>query len=315
MNKKFAQEVDAGLSAEPKKLPSKYFYDEKGDELFVEIMNSPEYYLTDCEMQIFKERTDDLVRLLAFDTPFELIELGAGDGTKTIHLLKALNDTHTFKYCPIDISQHALDELKKFVNSEISDLDVLPLQGDYFAALDKLEKNSTPRVMLFLGSNLGNMTDADARSFLQRLSESMQNGDRLLLGVDLKKDPDIILPAYDDSEGVTRAFNLNLLRRINRELDANFDVEAFEHAPLYDPVKGEARSYLVSLKAQEVYIKAIDRIVHFDEGEKIHTETSKKYDLDSIKRLTSEYGLNYIEQILDERCYFTDVILRKVEES
>lgn len=313
MKQMFAKEVDAGLSAEPKKLPSKYFYDAKGDELFVEIMNAPEYYLTDCEMQIFKQRTDDLIRLLAFDQPFELIELGAGDGTKTIHLLKALHASHSFRYCPIDISQHALDELKAFVEGEIENIEVFPIQGDYFAALDKLEKNNTPRVMLFLGSNLGNMSDADARKFLKRLSAAMQQDDRLLLGVDLKKNPDIILPAYDDSAGVTSEFNLNLLRRINRELGANFDLEAFEHAPLYDPVKGEARSYLVSLKAQEVYIEAIDRIVHFDEGEKIHTETSKKYDIESVKRITAEYGLEYIEQIQDERCYFSDVILRKTQ--
>lgn len=311
MNAQFAQEVDAGLSSEPKTLPSKYFYDERGDELFVEIMNMPEYYLTDCEMQVFSERTEELAKLTKHDQLFDLIELGAGDGTKTIHLLKYLSENAEVRYCPIDISQHAVDTLAEMLAKELPELNVLPVQGDYFKALDKLGNTERPQTLLFLGSNLGNMIDLRAQKFIETLSKRMRAGDKLLLGLDLRKDPSVILPAYNDKQGITQEFNLNLLRRINRELGGQFDIDTFSHEPVYDAVKGEARSYLVSRVKQQVYIEATDTSYVFDEGERIHTETSRKYDPDEMKKMAAEYNLTYVDMLQDERCYFADMIFQK----
>jgi dimethylhistidine N-methyltransferase len=311
MNEQFANEVDSGLSSEPKTLPSKYFYDARGDDLFVQIMNMPEYYLTDCEMQVFSERTEELAALLKHPGAFDLVELGAGDGTKTIHLLRYLSEHTNVRYCPIDISQHAVDTLAEMLSKELPALNVYPVQGDYFKALDKLGVSEKPQSLLFLGSNLGNMIDLRAHKFIETLSNRMKSGDKLLLGLDLRKDPSIILPAYNDKAGITREFNLNLLRRINRELDGAFDIDTFDHEPVYDAVKGEARSYLVSKVKQQVYIGATDTSYVFDEGERIHTETSRKYDPDEMKNMAAEYNLEYVDMLQDERCYFADMVFQK----
>lgn len=310
MNKQFTEDVHNGLSNTPKRLLSKYFYDEIGDELFVEIMNMPEYYLTDAELEIFQQQAADIIN--AFEVagkPFELIELGAGDGTKTIELLKKLKNKKEFTYIPIDISQHALDGLEKRLAKELPEIDVKPLQGDYFSVLDDIKATDTVKVILFLGSNLGNMLDVNANRFIKQLSERLSSKDKILLGVDLKKSADIILPAYNDAQGITSRFNLNLLTRINKELGGNFDVDQFDHAPLYNEEEGQAESYIRSKTDQDVYIKASDTTYHFDKGERIHMEISRKYDSETVNKVIANTRL-YIKKIFtDSRNYYSDFLL------
>ncbi|WP_306643757.1 L-histidine N(alpha)-methyltransferase [Sanyastnella coralliicola] len=307
----FITDVVEGLSKEQKTLPSKYFYDEKGDQLFVDIMNMPEYYLTNCEMEIFSDQASALAQLIGHETSFDLIELGAGDGTKTVHLLRALQQSHDFTYKPIDISPFAIEGLLQKLSVELPELKTEGVAGDYFSALAKFKEINRPISILFMGSNIGNLTDDKAKKFIGDLSQSMKPGDKLLIGVDLKKDPSIILPAYNDAQGITRDFNMNLLDRMNRELDADFNLEQFKHAPVYDEQIGEARSYLVSKSNQSVAIGKANKIFHFEEGERIHTETSRKYDAELIKELTCDHGLTILKQLTDSRGYFSDFILEK----
>lgn len=307
---RFAADVSEGLSATPKRLSSKYFYDERGDALFVKIMNSSEYYLTDCEFEIFSQQTEALIQAFGIgDGYFELYELGAGDGTKTMELLKGLQSKN-FTYRPIDISTNAIDQLEKRVHKELPNIQVKGMQGEYFQVLDALTSEH-PKVVLFMGSNIGNMEDEQAHDFLQRLSDSLQPGDRLLLGVDLKKSTDIVLPAYNDEQGYTREFNLNLLDRINRELGGHFDRDAFTHAPEYNEEEGWARSFLKSEQDQEVRIDYLDQSFSFGKDERIDMEISRKYDDEILKRLIEGTSLHLTDKLYDGRKYFCDVILER----
>jgi dimethylhistidine N-methyltransferase len=311
INTQFAKEVKEGLSADQKHLSSKWFYDERGDDLFVKIMSLPEYYLTRSELEIFRDRTSELKAALTDGMPaFDLIELGAGDGTKTMHLLAAL-DPDAFTYRPVDISSNALEQLSDRVRAELPSVKVVPLQGEYFEVLSKLESDR-PKIVLFMGSNIGNLLDERANAFLKALSAGMRKGDRLLMGLDLKKSKDIILPAYNDAQGVTAAFNLNVLRRINKELGGNFDLSAFEHIPEYNESDGIARSFIRSKEDQTVEVTALDLEVQFSAGELIFTEVSRKYDDESIARITDHTDLDLQEKVYDSKGYFCDAIFEKV---
>ncbi len=228
----FYDDVIKGLKAQKKHLSSKYFYDEQGDILFQKIMNCEDYYLTRAEMSIFQKDSSKLADgIKANKSAFDLIELGAGDATKTVHLLKHLNEQNVdFQYLPIDISSYILEVLENNLLQTIPNLTVLPIQGDYFEALQRAsEISSNRKVLLFLGSNIGNMSPSDSVVFCEKLSQKLNSGDRLIIGFDLKKNPAKILKAYNDSEGFTSQFNLNLLTRINRELEGNFNIDNFEH--------------------------------------------------------------------------------------
>lgn len=308
----FMADVDAGLSSDPKKLPSRYFYDEIGDDLFIQIMALPEYYLTDAEMEIFSAKTYELIKGLGLDkdVDFDLIELGPGDGTKTRELLKVLmEDGYTFTYRPIDISAGALDILIRNLRSEIKGLQVKKHRGDYFRELHTMSSSDKPKVVLFLGSNIGNMYDEAAHTFIEQLSGELNSGDQLVLGVDLKKPRSIVLPAYNDSQGVTAMFNLNLLARINRELGGNFDTDQFMHTPEYDEGEGIARSYLTSTTDQKVRIKSLNKTFQFAKGERILMEVSRKYDDRVVRKLIAETELSISGRLTDKRNYFCDYIL------
>lgn len=276
----FKTEVIEGLSKKQQKtLPSKYFYDKKGDELFVQIMALPEYYLTRAEMEIFQVKTKDLINALGLskDEKYDIVELGAGDGTKTIHLLRELiKQNFDFEYLPVDISKNALQGIEKFLESELPSLVVKSNHNDYFNALQDLKQNGRTKIILFLGSNIGNLTDELATEFIYQLGSNLHIGDKIILGVDLKKSKDIVLPAYNDSKGTTAQFNINLLDRINAELGANFVINQFVHAPVYDEINGIAISYLKSLTDQKVVIG--EHTFNFQKDELIHTEVSKMYD-------------------------------------
>ena len=214
----FKKEINAGLSSPEKTLPSKYFYDKKGDDLFVEIMHLDEYYLTRAELDIFKNQTQQIINALALkkDTFFELIELGAGDGLKTKELIRELTkQNYKFDYVPVDISQNALNKLEQTLTIETPKVSIKKKQGDYFEILESLKENNSPKIILFLGSNIGNLSDKVASTFISKLSDSLNLNDKIFLGVDLIKPKEIVLPAYNDSKGITKAFNLNLLKRIN----------------------------------------------------------------------------------------------------
>ncbi len=311
MTEQFAKDVDTGLSAEPKYLSSRYFYDAKGDELFEQIMEMPEYYLTKCEYEIFQQQKEQILEAIDPGSKFNLVELGAGNGYKTKLLLKHfVKQEINFAYYPVDISGNVLDTLKKNLTIEIPALKVNTLHHEYFAALEHLNKlNDSPKVILFLGSNIGNFTPERANSFFRRLREVMKQGDLLLMGIDLKKDPRTILKAYNDDAGITRAFNLNLLERINRELGGNFVVDNFDHYPNYDPFTGEARSYIMSTVEHEVHISALDKTFHFDHSEPIHTEVSRKYSLKDINELAQRTGFVVRQYFTDSREYFVDVLM------
>lgn len=314
MKDTFINEVHEGLSSSPKTLPSKYFYDKKGDAFFVEIMNLPEYYLTRSELDIFQNKTKDLIKSIEVqpDTYFELIELGAGDGTKTKELLKILDqENYNFDYFPIDISSNALDLLKQDLNSEIPNLKVRTQQGDYFKILASLKDSRHPKVILFLGSNIGNMNDEMASKFIYNLGSNLQAGDKILLGVDLIKSQDIVLPAYNDSQGITAKFNMNLLDRINTELGGNFELNYFEHQPKYTEDEGIAKSFIVSTCNQTVAIEATGNSYEFTEGEKIHTEISRKYNDQLIEKIIKNTDFSLHTKILDSKAYFADYILKR----
>jgi dimethylhistidine N-methyltransferase len=314
MIEQFAKDVDEGLSHAKKTLSSKYFYNKQGDELFIQIMNMPEYYLSRAEMEIFTLQSDNIIDCLELlpSSYFELIELGAGDGTKTRQLLAALNDrSFQYEYMPIDISKNVLDKLKQDLNVHLPNTSVKPQHGDYFNSLHSLKDSHHPKVVLFLGSNIGNMPYDNAQQFLQQLSNNLTTGDKLLLGVDLIKPASVILPAYNDEKGITRAFNINLLERINSELDGAFDLDQFEHAPEYDEKDGIAKSYLKSKCDQEVEIKATGKVYQFNEGEKIHTEISRKYNDEILHNIIHDTSLRIDAKFTDSKHYFADIILTK----
>src|ERR1700748_3811917 len=217
----FSKDIFNGLNANPKHLPSKYFYDSIGDKLFQDIMNCPEYYLTDCEMEIFQTQTERLIQLIRkAGNKFDLIELGAGDATKSIHLLRGLlEEGLEFTYMPVDISANIIAQLETTLPDLVPGLQFSGLNGDYFDMLEKVcAQSSNPKVILFLGSNIGNMIPEDAAEFCTHLRSCISPGDVVIMGFDLKKNPRIIRAAYDDKDGITRQFNLNLLTRINKQL-------------------------------------------------------------------------------------------------
>lgn len=316
MLEQFKKEIKEGLSKQNKTLPSKYFYDEIGDALFVKIMNMSEYYLTNSEFEIFSKKTDELLDKLSIDKnePFELIELGAGDGTKTIELLKHLSQNqYKYSYLPVDISLHALEGLETKLGSILPQLEVVPKQGDYFEVLNSLNKNSVKKVVLFLGSNIGNLRDENAQRFITGLSENLNVDDQVVLGVDLIKPREVVLPAYSDSNGFTAEFNLNLLDRINKELNANFDRSNFHHLAEYTEEEGIAKSYLVSNIDQKVTISDLNCTFNFKKGEKIHTEISRKYNDELISEICKNSSLQIQAKIMDTKKYFADYILTKEE--
>ncbi len=307
----FASDILEGLSVEPKRLPSKYFYDQKGDQLFQQIMELDEYYLTRTEYKILDQFKSQILKQFQSDSKaFNLIEFGAGDGYKTKVLLRYfLEEKADFKYMPIDISGNALQQLENSLKSEFPSLDVLTVQNDYFKALEDLKDGKERNVVLFLGSNIGNFTGDQADSFLKGLYETLKEGDILFIGFDLKKNPEVILDAYNDKKGVTKAFNLNLLDRINNELGGNFNTAQFKHYPIYNPLSGTTSSFLISEVEQTVEI--MDAAIHFRAWESIHMEISQKYDEHMINQMAASAGFDIIDSFTDEQHYFLNSVWKK----
>jgi L-histidine Nalpha-methyltransferase len=308
-----AKAVEVGFSQSPKCLPSWLFYDEIGDKIFQEIMRMPEYYLTACEYEILQMNKALLLKCFDGNTSqFHLVELGAGDGLKTEILLRHFNEQQaSFVYSPIDVSESVLYQLQQRLQQAVPGLDVQPINKRYDEALASLAHDHLRKVFLFMGANIGNFSVKEATKFIASIADVMQEEDQLLIGFDLKKDPRMIQAAYDDPHGITRDFNLNLLVRLNRELGADFQLDQFSHYPYYDPETGTTKSYLVSLREQDVYLEACERAVHFNRWEIIHTEISQKYDMTMIRRMASEAGLIIEKTFYDCKHYFCDVLLTK----
>ena len=313
-NSQFARDVFLGLSENPKWLSSKYFYDETGDKIFQEIMHMDSYYLSRAELNIFENQSDKILDDISKDGCFRLIELGAGDGLKTKVLLEHMvNAGADFTYAPCDISGHVLQLLHDRVSPELPSLAIELLEGDYFKVLEESKlKSDSKNVVLFLGSNLGNYTKEKAINFLKQVRTNLKKGDQFLLGLDLKKDPEDILLAYDDPDGITERFNKNLLTRINRELGGEFDVECFQHHAMYDPVSGECRSYLMSQISKDILIKELDTKFSFHQWEPIFMELSKKFDLIEITEWGKIAGFKLVNHYQDSDKKFMDVLFDAV---
>jgi dimethylhistidine N-methyltransferase len=303
----FLRDVLEGLSRLPKSIPSRHFYDAEGSRIFEEIMRMPGYYPTRRETEILTRYGRDILDGMG-GVPFHLVDLGAGDAAKTRILLERFHRSGSLlSYLPVDISGDALERMSGGLRRDLAGLEVHPLAEDYSGALDRLRAAGIgPKLVLFLGSTIGNFDRREAVGFMKGVRASLAPGDGFLAGFDLRKEPRTILRAYDDETGVTARFNLNLLARINRELEADFEPRAFLHHAAYDPADGVARSYLVSRKGQAVRIRMAGVTVRFDPWESIHTEDSFKYSPGEILALAKASGFAEIARYRDSEESFQD---------
>ncbi len=286
-----AQEVWLGLTRPQKEIPSKYFYDARGSQLFDEITTLPEYYLTRAEASILRRVADDFIASFA---PNALVELGPGSGEKTRMLLDALvQHSNAPVYVPLDISESYLEQLRVQFSADYAGLQVRPSRCDISRELRLPGMLAGPLLVAFLGSTIGNFERAEALALLQRAGAVMREEDRFLLGFDLKKDEAVLNAAYNDSAGVTAEFNLNVLRVLNRELHCNFDVSAFTHCAYYNSLAGRIEMHLVSQREQVVRIYK-QGFVRIEEGETIRTEISCKYDRAEMESMLSEAGFEVV---------------------
>jgi L-histidine Nalpha-methyltransferase len=300
----FATALLAGLTAAQKSIPCRFLYDAAGSALFERITALPEYYPTRTETRILRDRAAEIAREAAPGNV--LIEFGSGSSTKTELLLAEMHKLYA--YVPIDISPAALTDARARINKRFPKLRVMPVCGDFSQPL-KLpsEIDGRPRLGFFPGSTIGNLTEAAAIKLLANMAAILGSGARLIIGADLKKDVRRLLRAYDDEEGVTAAFNLNLLKRANRELDADFDVGQFDHLAIYNERQGRVELYLVSLAEQSVSL--MGRSISFAAGERIHTEHSHKYDIAGFQVLASKAGWRPLEVWTDVEALFSVHVL------
>ncbi len=309
----FARDVHAGLTAHPKQLSCCFFYDEEGSRLFEEICELPEYYLTRAEHEILEARADEL--MARFPAVPTLVELGSGNAAKTRLLIEAgLRRHQALRYVPIDICRVMLEESSVQLLNEYPGLDILAVAAEYHEGLRHLQAlNIGPKLLLWLGSNVGNFHRPEAVQFLREVRSTMATGDSLLIGIDLRKERAILERAYDDSQGVTADFNRNLLVRINRELGGHFDLAAFEHRAIYQEDAGRIEMYLVSRKEQDVRIDGLNLQITLSAGELIHTENSYKYSLPEIESLAAASGFQITSQWFDCRRQFSVTLLTSRE--
>lgn len=304
-----AQDVLRGLSAEPKNLPPKLFYDAEGSRLFEEITRTPEYYPTRTERGIFEQFAGEMVR--AAGSNLTLVELGAGSASKTRILIRAiLRRQLRLEFHPVDVSPAALKEAVASLNGDFSRLHVSPIAADYSHELPDLRSRPGRKLVLFIGSTIGNFEPEEARGFLKRLAASLQPGDALLLGFDMVKDAQMLQAAYNDAAGVTAQFNKNILARVNRELAADFELDEFKHVALWNARKSRIEMHLESRVDQRVWISDLYREFQFSFGERIHTENSYKFTRTSMARLLRNSGLGLEQVWCDENRWFSVVLAR-----
>jgi L-histidine Nalpha-methyltransferase len=313
-HQEFANDVLIGLSQSLKWLPSKYIYDREGSKLFQKITALPEYYLTRTELGLLQEKRGHICKNIS-DREFNLIELGCGDGIKTSILLEGFrHEGFKFHFFPIDISEDAISGLIDNLSERFPGLDTRGLVSEYFEGLYWLSsQNHRRNLVLFLGSNIGNFTPIKAGVFLSSLWRALNDGDLVFIGFDLKKDIRMMIKAYNDSQGITGAFNKNLLKRINRELGGNFDPDQFDFYATYDVVEGAIQSYLISRKKQVVFIDELKWQFNFRSSEPIHTESSYKYTVEDIEEMAEKNNFQLVENFFDSNRYFADSLWRVVK--
>lgn len=311
---KVSSSVYEGLLSSPKWLPSWLFYDSTGSRLFDEITRIPEYYVTRTERAILSERASEIVSRAAGEQSLRLVELGAGSADKTRLLLSAAVERQdTVFYEPVDVSASALVEAQIRIEHELPGVLVCPRVEDYTHDLQLDPTMPTERrIVLYIGSSIGNFEPGESLMLLERVRAALDPGDCLLLGVDLAKDETVLHAAYDDAGGVTAAFNRNLLVRLNRELDANFDPKTFAHRAVWNANESRMEMHLVSEKKQTVWLPAIDLRVDFEAGESIHTENSYKYRRGDAEALVAKAGFAHEATWTDERGWFAVCLSRAV---
>ena len=302
-NSSIALDVLQGLTASPKHLPSKLFYDEVGSQLFERITELPEYYLTRTERAILEQYAGDILQ--AAGPSLTLVELGAGTASKTCLLIAELLQRQSRGlFYPIDVSPSALDEAVRQLGRQFPSLRVNPIVADYTGGVPALSRITGRKLVLYIGSSIGNFEPDHAVRVLRRIRQMLRSGDALLLGADFAKSSKVLLPAYDDAQGVTAAFNKNILARLNRELEADFDVDAFQHVALWNRRCSRMEIYLESLKAQSAFLPALDLDVTFERGERMHTENSYKYTDAMIESILHDSGFTLEQTWCDRKKWF-----------
>lgn len=304
----FLEDAVGGLGSTPKRIAPKYFYDSEGALLFDAICELPEYYVTRTELSILEAKAAEIAASLAADGPCRLVEPGAGSGTKTRLLLRALGPERCVGYVPVDIAGDHLEQMAARLRDENPWLSVVPFAADFSEELPlpEADARAARTVVYFPGSTIGNFDPDEARRLLARFREAVGPGGSVLLGVDLKKDPAKLHAAYNDAEGVTAAFNKNVLRRMNVELGADFDLDAFHHYAFYAPAFGRIEMHLVSARRQVVHLGG--HAFAFEDGESICTEHSYKYDLVTAERLGRSAGLSLADSWLDDDRRFATLL-------
>ncbi|MCM2282217.1 MAG: L-histidine N(alpha)-methyltransferase [Bdellovibrionaceae bacterium] len=295
------EDLREALEGSPKRIPSKYFYDDRGSEIFSRIMETPEYYPTRAETEILVQRSDRLLVVGGLSGPVHVVELGAGDGRKTAHFLRAVQrySAH-LRYTPVDISAGALRELSQRIKKEFADIEVEPRVLDFESKLESLPlSRSRTNMVLLLGSSIGNWLPEEQSRFLRRLRAVLSSHDFLLIGFDLKKEASILIAAYNDALGWTREFNLNLLERLNRDVGANFVIDQFRHHASYNPATGAMESWLIAQRALTVSLRRLNFSIHLKAFEGIHVETSWKYLPSEIEQLAHDHGFRCIAHRYD----------------
>ena len=299
----YTDEVVHGLTSRPKTLPCKLLYDDRGSALFEAITRLPEYYLTRTELDILRQRSREIAQ--AVGSPVSIVELGAGTATKTGTLLRAFARRQMrLKYFPVDISPGALVDAKERIKDECANVLIRPVVADFSDGFHFLREISGPKLVLYLGSSIGNFEWNDAVAMLSRVREQLMPGDALLLGTDMVKPAEILVPAYDDAQGVTATFSKNILMRLNRELGADFDLDSFRHVAEWVPSRSRMEIFLESMCAQTVTLPTAHLTIRFRAGERIHTENSHKYTLEMIERMLCFSGFKLEKTWFDKREWF-----------
>jgi dimethylhistidine N-methyltransferase len=304
-----AADVLDGLTATPKWLPPRLFYDARGSELFEEITRLPEYYLTRAERQIFEAYADDIA--VHAGPNVSVCELGAGTATKTQVLLRALTRRQSrITYIPVDVSHSALMLCANDLAEKLPQVKVEPIVADYTEGVARLKSQRGRKLVLYIGSSIGNFELDEATAILRRVREGLRPGDGLLLGVDLAKSPEVLLPAYDDAQGVTAEFNKNILRRLNYELGADFDLEQFRHKAVWNASRSRIEMHLESTCDQRVTFTTMGMSIGFTKGEIIHTENSYKFTPQMITELFARSGFALAHTWTDSKGLFAEHLAR-----
>ncbi len=310
MDKQFAKDIKLGLTNKNKFIPDRQYYDDKGSVYFQELMSSSEYYVTDSEYEIFDNYKTALCEIFTKDTKeFKIIEFGAGDALKTKLLLQECAKSHKTSYFPIDFSKKYLNDMEKDFAENLPNIEIKTINADYFEALELLGKDDKSRkIILFIGSSLGGLTDTEMDNFFAKLSSLLNKGDILFFGFDLKKKPEILYKAYHNT---CKNWCSYLLQRVNKELNANLNLTNFEYYTTYNPENGKFKWYFISKKQQVVDIKAINLKINFELGEAIYVGQSKKFSIAEIHDIAKKYKFKDLKFYFDKKKYFTDVVFIK----